>query len=258
MRRLSHSSAKPSLYDKESKTYDAFNEENSKTINESIEKLLRKYKRKSVLDLTCGTGSQVFWLAKKGYEVIGADINSKMLKIAKSKAKQQKLEIEFFKSDMRTANIGKFDAVITIFNAVGHLTKSDFEQTIRTVSNNLQPDGLYIFDIFNAQYFQKDNNITKLTIDWQKKDRNSTSRIIQYSTINESGVLSSFTTEILQKNSEPLKVRKYAITLQIYSSDELKEMLHRNGFKVIKKCAIDGSRFDENKTDRILMVAKKI
>ncbi|MBI2774744.1 class I SAM-dependent methyltransferase [Candidatus Dependentiae bacterium] len=257
MRPLSHSSAKPSLYNKESETYDMFNHENSKIINGTIEKILRKYKKKTVLDLTCGTGSQVFWLADKGYEIIGADINAKMLKIAKNKGKQEKIEVKFIKCDMRTASIGKFGAVITIFNAVGHLTKNDFEKAMRAIYNNLHNDGLYIFDIFNARYFQKDNNITKLTIDWQKKDGKIKSRIIQYSTINDTGVLSSFTIELLQKSSESLKTTKHTNTLQIYSSDELKEMLHRNGFKVIRKCAIDGSRFDEDETDRIFIVAKK-
>ena len=38
-----------------------------------LEKLLRKQKVNTVLDLTCGTGSQVFFLTKYGYKVIGSD-----------------------------------------------------------------------------------------------------------------------------------------------------------------------------------------
>ncbi len=51
-----------------------------------------------------------------------------MLKIAKEKAKQEKLDLQFIKGDMRIHHVGEFDAVITIFNSVGHLTKTDFEK----------------------------------------------------------------------------------------------------------------------------------
>lgn len=93
MKPLLHSSAKPSHYSKEAESYDSFNETNSKTINQLIETILKKHGVKTVLDLTCGTGSQVFWLTKCGYEVVGADINSKMLKVASSKAQKEKLAL---------------------------------------------------------------------------------------------------------------------------------------------------------------------
>lgn len=103
---LSHISAKPSHYNKAAKHYDAFNEKNSKLINQTIENILKKHKVKTVLDLTCGTGSQVFWLIKRGFNVVGADINSKMLKIARNKARQEKLTIKFIKGDMRNIQVG--------------------------------------------------------------------------------------------------------------------------------------------------------
>lgn len=86
-----HTTAKPSHYKKEVESSDAFNEASSKPINQLIETILKKHGVKTVLDLTCGTGSQVVWLTKCGYEVVGADINSKMLKVASSKAQKEKI-----------------------------------------------------------------------------------------------------------------------------------------------------------------------
>jgi ubiquinone/menaquinone biosynthesis C-methylase UbiE len=128
-----HRSAKSSHYNKESEHYDTFNEENSKLINKTIEAILKKHRVKTVLDSTCGTGSQVFLLTKCSYKVVGSDINTSMLKIAKRKAVEAKLDLQFLKGDMRTTKVGKFDAVITIFNAVGHLTKADFEEAMRNI-----------------------------------------------------------------------------------------------------------------------------
>lgn len=257
MKLLSHNSAKPSHYNKAAESYDAFNEENRKLINHTIENILKKYRVKTVLDLTCGTGSQVFWLAKRGYEVIGSDINAKMLRIARSKARKEKLDIKFLQGDMRTIQINEFDAVITIFNAIGHLTKLDFEKAMRNIHKNLKDGGLYIFDINNLSYLMKDNNITTLTIDWQKIADNTKIRKIQYSTIDKDGILASYTLSYEQKGSKKTRVSRNAQTLQVYTAKQLKQMLHRNGFKVLDQCGIDGSQFVESETDYILTIAQK-
>ena len=258
MKPLFHHSAKPSHYNKQAEHYDAFNEENSKEINHLIEKALKKYKIKTVLDLTCGTGSQVFWLEERGFDVTGSDINSNMLKIAKSKARKEKLGIKFLKGDMRTIKVGKFDAVITIFNAVGHLTKSDFEKAMQNVHANLNDGGLYIFDINNLSYLLHDNHITSLTIDWQEIAGDTKIREIQHSTIDSEGTLASYTTNYEQKGSDKPKISRSAQTLQVYTAKQLKEMLHRNGFTVISQCGIDGSKFVENKSACIFTIAKKL
>lgn len=258
MKRITHKTAKASHYSHQAKDYDAFNEENSKVTNQTIEKLLKKYKVKTVLDMTCGTGSQVFWLLKRGYDVVGSDINANMLKMARKRAETEKRVIKFIKGDMRTSKIGQFDAVVTIFNAIGHLTKRDFAKAMRNIHANLKDGGIYIFDINNLSYLLQGNNITSLTIDWQIAKDQTKSRHIQYSTIDKTGVLASYTTSCVQKNNSKPKISESAQTLQIYSSQELKSMLSNNGFKVIHQCDIAGAKFIEEKSERIVLVAKKI
>ena len=59
------------------------------------------------------------------------------------------------------SQVGQFDAVITIFNAVGHLTKQDFKKAIQNIYTNLNDRGLYVFDIYNLNYLLYKDNITK-------------------------------------------------------------------------------------------------
>ncbi|MCH9743327.1 MAG: class I SAM-dependent methyltransferase [Gammaproteobacteria bacterium] len=257
MKKPSHITAKASHYNKEADTYDTFNEENSKVINQVIDLCLKKNKVKSVLDLSTGTGSQALYLSRLGYDIVGVDINSKMLSIAKSKLKRSDKNIKFIKGDMRTKKVGKFDAVITIFNAIGHLTRSDFSLSLKNIYANLKPGGIYIFDIFNLNYLLKDNNITRLTIDNQKKMGNKKFREIQYSTIDEAGILASYDIYHEQVAGKPPKITKSYQTLQVYTKEQLVEMLQSNGFIVLKQCGVDGSRFYQFKTERLLMVAKK-
>src|SRR5437763_228902 len=109
-----HRCAASTHYDTQAKNYDAFQEKWSRTINSTLEKILRKYRAKTVLDLTCGTGLQVFWLAKRGYEVTGSDISEPMLRIARRKARQESWNVQLSIGDMRTSRHGMFDAVLTI------------------------------------------------------------------------------------------------------------------------------------------------
>lgn len=83
--------------------------------------------------------------------------------VYKQKAKLKNLKIKFLQGDFRTTHVGQFDAVITIFNTIGHLTREDFKLTTQNINNNLEPGGLYIFDIFNLDYLKHRNNITKLS-----------------------------------------------------------------------------------------------
>lgn len=258
MTNLPHENAAPSHYDEDAKEYDLLNEEHSQVINQVLDEILKKQGVKTVLDMTCGTGSQVFWLARHGYHVTGSDINAAMLDVAREKAGREQLEVTLLEGDMRTLKVGKFEAVITIFNAVGHLTKEAFEQAIQNIHDNLTPEGLYIFDIFNLAYLLNGDNITKLTIDWQKMADNKKVRKIQYSTINEEGVLASFTTSITHaENKEPL-LSEMSQTLQVYTPQQLVAILERNGFEVLSQTAADGSALVEDKTERILTVAKKL
>lgn len=255
-----HVTAKESYYDTRAKCYDELNENSSKSINMVLEKILRTHQIKSVLDLTCGTGSQVLWLKDKGFDVVGSDISGSMLKIAKQKAKLKQLHITFLQEDCRTVYAGKFEAAITIFNSIGHLTRKDFEMTIQNINRNLDLGGLYIFDIFNLDYLKAGDNIVKLTIDWLTSTNGQKFREIQFSTISDDGILSSYSTYVHQNaNESPTKVSKgYTNTLQVYSSTELRHMLQKNGFTVVDQTNIDGQVFSKENSERILTVARKV
>lgn len=249
----------PDWYNQSCDLEHAFNDESENSIitNKSIEMLLKKHKVKTVLDLTCGTGSQVFWLLKHGYDVTGSDISYGMLNIAKNKAREEKIKVKLLLGDMRTTKVGHFDAVITIFNAIGHLSKTGFEKTMRNIHKNLNNDGIYIFDILNLSYVMNDDNICKLSYEQVKTKGNIKYRIMQHSTIDSSGILISYTTTYVQKGTGKLKRMDNVDTLQLYTAQELSVMLVRNGYKVLGQYGIDGSKFSDKKSERILMVAKR-
>src|SRR5262245_54697468 len=102
----------PFAYQVQPEFFDALNiNDDTPKKNATIERLLKSNKVKTVLDFTCGTGSQVFFLAKQGYECTGVDFSPAPLKMAREKALQEKMDIQWIDGDMRTSRVGQFDAV---------------------------------------------------------------------------------------------------------------------------------------------------
>ncbi|MBU1975675.1 MAG: class I SAM-dependent methyltransferase [Nanoarchaeota archaeon] len=122
-----------------------------------ITDIFRKYqaKPKLIYDVACGSGNHSKLLIAKGYRVIGVDSNKGMLKLAR----QNVPKMPVFQQDMRTLNIKeKADCIITMFNAINHLTSyTDFERMLRAYKNNLNEGGLIIFDtMFDQRNWHKE------------------------------------------------------------------------------------------------------
>jgi len=259
MNNKEHKLGLPLEYQQMPEYFDAFNESaETAAKNALIEKLLKEQKVKTVLDMTCGTGSQVFYLAEKGYEVIGSDFSPALLDIARAKAKAINREITFIDGDMRELKIGKFDAVITIFNAIGHLTKVDFAKALQNIHDNLKDKGVYIFDIFNLQAIT-DNIINTFAMDIVSSVNGINVRNVQNSEIDkEHGFLISHDHYTISKDENKPEVYKNSFSLQIYTAEELRIMLEDKGFEVVKQYDLNGNDFVAEKSLNILTVARKL
>lgn len=253
-----HVSADPTHYDGAAQTYDALNEQRSLTINTTIAHMLHQHKARSVLDLACGTGSQILHLAKEGFACQGVDINREMLDVARNKINARGAEIPIAQGDMRNARMGKFDAVLIIFNAIGHLTQSDFQTTIKNVAANLRSGGLFLFDICNLDFLLTGNNITKLTVDWLEDSRGTPVRKTQFSTISATGILTSYDIVYPEPDGAPQHPTMTKQTLQVYRAPQLETLLKQGGFNIISHTGIDGTTFLPTATDRMLTLAQKI
>ncbi len=110
-----------------------------------------------VLDLACGTGSMTFELAKRGYDMIGADLSEDMLYKAYDKAYDNKIsDILFIKQDMREFELyGTVGAIVCCLDSVNYLTSTaDLEKCFACAHNYLDPDGLFIFDVNTPYKFE--------------------------------------------------------------------------------------------------------
>ena len=115
-----------------------------------IEAAFKKYiqKVKTILDLGCGTGGHALILSRLGYKVTGIDRSEDMLKIAKKKASDKNLAVEFIKGNITNIDLQqKFDAVVAMFAVMGYqTTNSALSQACQVVRKHLNSGGIFIFD----------------------------------------------------------------------------------------------------------------
>src|SRR5690349_1912206 len=72
-----------------------------------------RYAPRTVLDAGCGTGRVAIELARRGVDVVGADVNPSMLVVARDRAPQ----IEWVHSDLTALDLGRtFDVVVMAGN----------------------------------------------------------------------------------------------------------------------------------------------
>lgn len=234
--------------------------------NASLREILAAHDVKSVLDMTCGTGSQVFHLSEHGFDVVGSDFSPKLLDIARAKSQALGKDIQFIDGDMRDIQVGQFDAVITMFNAIGHLSKQDFLKTMGNVRSNLKQGGLYVFDIFNLEAMS-DEAIKSLEVVQEKEAGGARFHQHQISRIDhEKGLMISTDRYDINwrdgrhdgQHDGLREQRQNTFTLQIYTADELKDLLQKSSFALVKQSALDGSQFIKDKSLEILTVAQKI
>lgn len=227
--------------------------------NQAVEKLLHSRKTKYVLDITCGTGSQVLYLAALGYSVTGSDFSPELVKIAKRKAAQQNLSVQLFEADMRTAQLGTFEAVIAIDNVIGHLYPKDFEIALDNISNNLQKDGIFIFDILNLEamtdeVIQSDNN--KMTHTRTTEDGTIITNV-RHGTIDRNRGLLKAENYFTFASQQKIKKINNQYALQIYTIAQLHSLLASHGFQILEQFKIDAYTFEKDDTGYSIMTVAK-
>lgn len=130
-----------------SKYYDLlYKDKDYKSEVEFLITQIKKYnpKAKTILNLGCGTGQHDFYLRQSGYDVTGVDLSNDMLEIAKIKNP----DCRYYHGDARSISINtKYDIVLSLFHVLSYQTSnSDVNLFFNTVSNQLNPNGVAIFD----------------------------------------------------------------------------------------------------------------
>ena len=117
---------------------------------DDIQELVAPYDPdKTWLDISCGTGSMALRLAQRGISMTAVDLSQDMVDIAREKAVQEKLQIDFGVGNMIDYSSTKaFDVIINLHDGLNYLLdKSDIELFLKNTFTLLKPDGILLFDV---------------------------------------------------------------------------------------------------------------
>ena len=105
----------------------------------------------SVLDVGCGTGEHVLYLAGRGHDVMGVDSAPTAIKKARAKAKQRGIAAEFVVGDaLDLALPRQFDTVID--SGLFHVFSDDERPRYRdSLERVLRPGGTYFMMCFSER-----------------------------------------------------------------------------------------------------------
>jgi SAM-dependent methyltransferase len=190
-----------------------------------------------VLDLCCGPGRFSIELARRGFKVTGVDRTVLYLNEARKRARQQKLDVEFVRQDMRRfVRTKAFDACINMCTSIGYFEDpADDLKVCRNVHRSLRPGGRFLVQTGGKEWLAREFR----SRDW----REEAGAFI----LEERKVMPGWTGienrwVIIQKG----KAREFRFSLRLYSSGEISDLLTRAGFKKVDIYGgVDGAPYDD-------------
>ena len=102
---------------------------------------------KTILDIGCGTGGHVEYMAKAGYHMTGIDLSTKMIDLALAKHIP---DADFQPGDAADFHLSKqFDTVVSLFHVLSYNTKNvNLKKMVANIVEHLRVNGLFIFDFW--------------------------------------------------------------------------------------------------------------
>ncbi len=104
-----------------------------------------------MLDIACGRGRHSRMLAAKGFDVTGFDLSRDSIVFAKQFENDH---LHFYEHDVRLPCwINYFDYAFNFFTSFGYFrTVREHHNAIRTISQSLKSNGIFVLDYLNAPY----------------------------------------------------------------------------------------------------------
>lgn len=114
-------------------------------------KLARQYGAGGVVDVACGTGAVLLYLAERGINVDGTDLSEEMCRVARAKAEKLGLDLTVIPSDMTTFSSGrKYSLAIIARSGFMHLPDSKTQQkALLNIRDQLTEGGILTFNTFD-------------------------------------------------------------------------------------------------------------
>ena len=215
-----------------------------------IDKLINHLQPKPnavMLDVACGKGRHAIHLANQNFDVTGIDLSEDSI----NDALQYEAEnLHFYLHDMRLPfKSNYFDFAFNFFTSFGYfLTLQEHDDAIKTIAESLKKSGFFILDYLNVAFAE-----AHLVTESQIKIEG-----VSY-TINKWFDETHFYKKIIVIDKVLKVTETYQEKVAKFSLKDFTEMYGRQGLQIKEVYGdYDFGKYDENKSPRLIMIARKI
>ena len=120
-----------------------------------------------LLDLCCGYGRHAVRLAERGYQVTGLDRDPDAIAEAERRSRAANQQVTYLVGDMREVGElpGTFEGVINMWQSLAYFDEATNVEVLRQIRSKLTPSGRVVVDIYNREYFERNQGQRRQEID---------------------------------------------------------------------------------------------
>lgn len=145
-----------------------------------------------VLDVGCSAGLHALEFARKGFSVVGVDIEPFAVERARRRSRQEKLTARFEVLDVSRDDLsalGRFDFIYSLGNVLSHIRRQKVRGVLKKLRARLSENGLLLFDLlFRSRPFRERIRDDYHGIFWERRLDEATGRITMDGLFFESGI----------------------------------------------------------------------
>ena len=248
-----------SLYMDGDKSHEGYLSSQVQTLEErtSIEargviSLLQLQSNMKLLDCPCGYGRHSNFIASKGIDVVGGDINSIHLNKAIEQAKEMGVSTTFQKMNMLNINYSnEFNAIINMFYSFGFFdTDEENFKVLKNFYQALKPDGKFLMhtDVNIPRVLEGDY---KFCDERTLASGNKLEQIDRYDPVTKR---MNGTWKIINPDGAN---KKADYSVRVYTKEEFVELCFKAGFRKVEVYSDwEGSDYKSTSEDMIIIAIK--
>ena len=226
--------------------YPHRDEEEAERVVDLVERVAEPASEAAILDVGCGRGRHARVLARRGYRVTGIDLSERALEVARRRADEEQLAIDFCRGDMREPVCeGCFDGAVNLFTAFGYFDEEgDHLRAVQAIATALRPGGWLVQDFLNAE------QVRRTLVPEDEREQNGI-RITQQRWIEDERINKEIT---LKRNGD---IRTFKESVRLLSRQDFEHLYDAAGLDLCDTFGDYDGRPHTPTSPRLILYARK-